>query len=194
MTHRSNRSDRTEILTLKGDRMKLNYKPILVALTVAVLASLAIRADAAPMERAIRLSFSQPVEIPGMVLPAGSYVFEDLQLGGLTRIWDANGLHVLTTVVTVPTERREPEEKSGVILKENGQHSPERVDAWFAPWESIGSEFVYTKASHKDVGKTIAVDVGRGTAISAEFAAAHAEHFAERLGVSVAHAVKYLVA
>ena len=193
MTHRSNRSDRTEILTLKGDRMKLNYKPILVVLTVAVLASLAIRADAASMERSIRLSFSQPVEIPGMVLPAGSYVFEDLQLGGLTRIWDANGLHVLTTVVTVPAERREPEEKT-VILKENGQHAPERVDAWFAPWESIGSEFVYTKESHKDVPKTVAVDVGRGTAISAEFAAAHAEHFAERLGASVAHAVKYLVA
>jgi len=174
--------------------MKLNYKPILMALAVAVLASLAIRADAAPMERAIRLSFSQPVEIPGMVLPVGSYVFEDLQLGGLTRIWDANELHVLTTVVTVPAERREPEEKNNVILKENGQHAPERVDAWFAPWESIGSEFVYTKASHKDVAKTIAVDVGKGTAISAEFAAAHAEHFAERLGASVAHAVKYLVA
>ena len=173
--------------------MKLNYRPILVALSVAVLALLAIRADAAPMERAIRLSFSQPVEIPGMVLPAGSYVFEDLQLGGLTRIWDANGLHVLTTVVTVPTERREPEEKNNVILKENGQ-APERVDAWFAPWESIGSEFVYMKESHKDVPKTVAVDVGRGTAISAEFAATHAEHFAERLGTSVAHAVKYLVA
>ena len=207
MTHRSNRSDRTEILTLKGDRMKLNYKPILVALTVAVLASLAIRAEAAPMERAIRLSFSQPVEIPGMVLPAGSYVFEDLQLGGLTRIWDANGLHVLTTVLTVPAERREPEAKHSVILKENGQHAPERVDAWFAPWESIGSEFVYAKASHrtpgpaditgsvlKGVGKDMAVDVGKGTAISAEFAATHAEHFAERLGASVAHAVKYLVA
>jgi hypothetical protein len=187
--------------------MKLNYKPILVALTVAVLASLAIRAEAAPMERAIRLSFSQPVEIPGMVLPAGSYVFEDLQLGGLTRIWDANGLHVLATVLTVPTERREPEENNSVILKENGQHAPERVDAWFAPWESIGSEFVYAKASHrapgpvditgsvlKGVGKDVAVDVGKGTAISAEFAAVHAEHFAERLGVSVAHAVKYLVA
>ena len=194
--------------------MKSNYKPILVALTVAVLASLAIRADAAPMDRAIRLSFSQPVEIPGMVLPAGSYVFEDLQLGGLTRIWDANGLHVLATVLTVPAERREPEENNTVILKENGQHAPERVDAWFAPWESIGSEFVYPKASHrtpgpvditgsvlKGIGKDMAVDVekgtaevGKGAAISAEFAAAHAEHFAERLGGSVAHAVKYLVA
>ena len=203
MTHRSNRSDRTEILTLKGDRMKLNYKPILVALTVAVLASLAIRAEAAPMERAIRLSFSQPVEIPGMVLPAGSYVFEDLQLGGLTRIWDANELHVLTTVVTVPAERREPEEKNNVILKENGQHAPERVDAWFAPWESIGSEFVYAKASHRTPGpvditgsviKGVGKDMAVGTAISAEFAATHAEHFAERLGASVAHAVKYLVA
>ena len=206
MTHRSNRSDRTEILTLKGDRMKSNYKPILVALTVAVLASLAIRADAEPMDRAIRLSFSQPVEIPGMVLPAGSYVFEDLQLGGLTRIWDANGLHVRATVITVPTERREPEENNTVILKKNGQHAPERVDAWFAPWESIGSEFVYPKASHrtsgtvditgsvlKGVGRDVAVDVGKGAAISAEFAATHAEHFAERLGASVAHAVKYLV-
>ena len=183
--------------------MKLNYKPILVALTVAVLASPAIRAEAAPMERAIRLSFSQPVEIPGMVLPAGSYVFEDLQLGGLTRIWDANGLHVLTTVLTVPAERREPEAKHSVILKENGQHTPERVDAWFAPWESIGSEFVYTQASHRTPGpvditgsvlKGVGKDMAVGTAISAEFAATHAEHFAERLGASVAHAVKYLVA
>ena len=160
MTHRSNRSDRTEILTSKGDRMKANYKPILVALAVAVLATLAIRADAAPMDRAIRLSFSQPVEIPGRVLPAGSYVFEDLQLGGLTRIWDANGLHVLATVLTVPVERQEPEEGNTVILKGNGQHAPERVDTWFVPWESIGSEFVYTKASHQTPGPVDAHQLG----------------------------------
>jgi hypothetical protein len=126
--------------------MKIYRDPILVLLVVGLFAALSSNANAQSFEQKARVTFSQPVEVPGLVLPAGSYVFETLNsFAHLTRILSADEMHVYTTVFTMPEERLEPAVKATVTLAESPNGEPERVQGWFYPGESTGNWFIYTK-------------------------------------------------
>ena len=101
-------------------------------------------AQAQMTQEKIRVTFSSPVEVPGEVLPAGTYVFEAVENGRLTRILNADEDHVYATLMTVPDETNEPADQPVVKLGENSEGSPMKVRAWFYPGETVGSEFLYT--------------------------------------------------
>jgi hypothetical protein len=185
--------------------MKLNQKltTAAVAVAAAFLINGTARAQEIGFEGKITVTFSAPVEVPGEVLPAGTYVFEMLKQGSLTRILSPDELHIYATLVTVPDEQREPPEGGTVILKKNDQGGgPERVDAWFIPGDPVGCEFVYPK-SHKTIGAEVdssGKKVGHATekaakdvGVSAEHVGMHAAHAGEDVGKGVYHAGKYLV-
>jgi hypothetical protein len=185
--------------------MKPNQK--LIAATVATAAALLITGTAAAqeieLEGRLTVTFSGPVEIPGEVLPAGTYVFEMLKGGSLTRILSSNELHIYATLLTVPEEQQEPSGDGAVILHKNDQGGPARVDAWFVPGDPVGSEFVYKKEGHKSVesavdssGKKVSHATEKGfkdVGESAEHLGMHAAHAGEDVGKGVYHAGKYLV-
>ena len=125
--------------------MNAYRKLTLVALVGSVLAVLTPNARAQMLEERIRVTFSGPVELPGEVLPAGSYIFEALENGRLTRILSADEQHVYATLFTVPEERIEPVEKATIVLGESSKGVPEKVEAWFYPGDSTGNEFIYQK-------------------------------------------------
>jgi|SRR5688572_24542423 len=118
-------------------------------LVAAALALLTRGAHAQAFEQKINVTFSGPVMVPGKVLPAGSYVFEALQEGSLTRILSADEQHVFATLLTVPTERLKPTEKATIIVGRGPEGSPQRIDSWFYPGDPVGSEFVYSR-EHPD--------------------------------------------
>ena len=82
----------------------------LAALVATVLAVLTPNARAQMLEEKMRVTFSGPVEVPGEVLPAGTYTFEALENGHLTRILSADEKHVDATLLTIPDEQMEPME------------------------------------------------------------------------------------
>jgi hypothetical protein len=86
------------------------------------------------LEQKIKVTFSAPVMVPG---------------GSLTRILSADEKHVYATLLTVPTERAQPAEEVTVILGRSPEGSPQRIESWFYPGDSVGSEFVYDK-QHPD--------------------------------------------
>jgi hypothetical protein len=190
--------------TEKETSMNAYRKLTLAALATTVLAVLTPNARAQMLEERERVTFSGPVEVPGEVLPAGSYVFEALE-GHLTRILSADEKHVYATLFTIPDEHREPVEKATIVLGEGPKGSPERVKEWFFPGDSTGNEFIFQKArSRKDLasitgasikgtGRVVA-DTAKHVAISSEFVGVHAEHVVVNSGVVIAHALKYLVA
>jgi len=183
----------------------VNIYQKLITATAGTAAVLLISgsAYAQGFEERMTVTFSAPVEVPGEVLPAGTYVFEVLQQGGLTRIVSPDELHVYATLITVPEEKKEPAGDGTVILKKNNEGGPERVDAWFLPGESVGCEFVYTKESHKTLGAVVdssGKKVGHATEkaakdveVSSEFVGVHAAHAGETVGVAFYHAGKFLV-
>ena len=125
--------------------MNAYRKLTIVALVASVLAVFTPNARAQMLEERIRVTFSGPVELPGEVLLPGSYVFEALENGHLTRILSADEQHVYATLFTVPDERIEPMEKATIVLGEGSKGAPEKVEAWFYPGDSVGNEFIYRK-------------------------------------------------
>ena len=155
------------------------YRKLAVTtLVVVCLVALTPKAQAQLLDQKVRFTFSAPVEVPGRVLPAGTYVFKALEPGHLTRILSADEKTVYGTFFTVPEERLQPVEKATIILDENAPGAPEKVQVWFYPGNSTGSEFMYQESSrHSRLGSAVR-EVGNGIDATAK---------------AVGHAVKHLV-
>ena len=68
-----------------------------------------VAANADEADQSTKITFSQPIEIPGKVLPAGTYLFKigDIWDLDMIRIFNANGSRLYATLQTVPVERKD---------------------------------------------------------------------------------------
>ena len=123
-----------------------------IALIGTVLASGA-RAD--DWNRKTVITFSGPVEIPGVhlagwgVLPAGTYVFKILDSQAdrhIVQIFSQDELTVYATVLAIPNYRLKATDKTVMTFRERPAGQPEALRAWFYPGRNWGEEFVYPKA------------------------------------------------
>ncbi len=111
------------------------------------LVSPGARADA--MDQDTHLTFSAPVELPGMVLLPGRYVLrlvEPYELSNVVEVLDSNG-HVVDTIEGILTYRMKVTNKPVVTLEKRGPYTPEAIKSWFYPDMNYGLEFVYPKES-----------------------------------------------
>jgi hypothetical protein len=95
------------------------------------------------------VTFSGPVEIPGQVLSAGTYVFklEDSSSDrNIVQVFNKDEDELYGTFLTIPDYRSEPADKPIVTFEEREAGSPEAVKAWFYPGDNYGHDFVYPKA------------------------------------------------
>jgi hypothetical protein len=95
--------------------------------------------------------FSNSVEIPGQVLPAGTYVFKLADSPSnrhIVQIWNEDESQILATTLTIPNTRFEPPDKSMFELEERAGNSPMALKVWFYPGNSTGEEFVYSRHSY----------------------------------------------
>ena len=135
--------------------MNAHRKLTLVALIATVFTILTSSAGAQVLSEKMRVSFPQPIEVPGVVLPAGTYVFESLESEHLNRIMSADQMHVYAVVSTIPEERLTPSEKGTVQLGESSKGTPQKVSAWFLPGPSDGSEFIYDHSKSTEEVSTL---------------------------------------
>ncbi len=94
------------------------------------------------------LTFSEPVEIPGVVLPAGEYVFkllDSLSNRNIVQVFNAEENHVYATILAIPHYRMTPPDKTVILFEERSGDRPQAIHAWFYPGETYGQEFVYPK-------------------------------------------------
>ena len=123
-----------------------NVKRLTFVLAVAlfVLASRSARAD--EFDRLMVITFSGPVEVPGEVLPAGTYQFKLADPNGdrnVLEIRSGDGSHVYGTLLTIPDQRSTPTDEPAVTFDERAAGSPEAIRAVFYPGETTGMAFVY---------------------------------------------------
>ena len=93
-------------------------------------------------------TFNQPVEIPGRVLGAGTYVFKLLDSQSdrqIVQIFNKNETHLYSTVLAIPDYRLQPAGKPIITFEERAAGAPQAVKAWFYPGENYGHDFVYPK-------------------------------------------------
>jgi len=124
---------------------------------VALLLSLATPlALADQWNQATKLTFSQPVEIPGVVLPAGTYWFtliSDDQDRNIVQVWNQDRNHLMATLLTEPDYRLKPAGRTIVRFEERASTQPEAIRAWFYPGETYGHEFVYPESRARELAK-----------------------------------------
>jgi len=115
---------------------------------IAMLAS-AAAAEGNDVNRSTKITFNQPVEVPGHVLPAGTYTFKLVTFQGvrnIVRIYNEDGTKVITTLLAIYDTRLKPTEKPVIEFREQKSTSPAAIKAWFYAFDTAGLEFVYPKA------------------------------------------------
>jgi hypothetical protein len=123
-----------------------------VALASAMLAP---SAKADDWNKKTVITFSGPVEIPGVhlagwgVLPAGTYVFKILDSQSdrhIVQIFSQDELTVYATILAIPNYRLRATDQTVITFSERPAGQPEALRAWFYPGRNWGEEFVYPKA------------------------------------------------
>ncbi|HUB81809.1 MAG TPA: hypothetical protein VMB03_23580 [Bryobacteraceae bacterium] len=93
-------------------------------------------------------TFGAPVEIPGQVLPPGTYVFklaDSLSDRNIVEVFNKAENHLYGTFLAIPDYRLRPSGKTIITFEERANGNPEAVKAWFYPGDNYGHEFVYPK-------------------------------------------------
>jgi hypothetical protein len=125
-----------------------------VAVFVLALASLIVlpNAHASEFDQATKFTFSQSVQIPGQVLPAGTYWFF-VPAPNMIQIFNSDRSTLYATLLTISAETLEPADKSTVTLADRGSMRPEAIVTWFYPGRTDGHEFLYPKQDQKEIAQ-----------------------------------------
>jgi len=94
------------------------------------------------------VTFSQAVEVPGRILPAGTYTFQLLDSQSdrhIVQIFNADGSQIIATILAINNYRLQPTGDTVMKFSERPGDSPEALRAWFYPGDNFGQEFVYPK-------------------------------------------------
>jgi hypothetical protein len=115
---------------------------------VALAALLVVGAHADEHDRLTYLTFSGPVQLPGVTLAAGTYTFKlaDSESNRhVVQVFKKGDSKLITTLMTIPNERLDPVKDTYIMFAERPAGTPQAMKAWFYPGRSIGEEFIYPK-------------------------------------------------
>ncbi len=99
------------------------------------------------------LTFSGPVQMPGVTLPAGKYVFRlaDTALHNVMQVFDGEEKHIIGQWFFIPKNRTTQEANAAngkpvVMFKETPEGFTPAIQYYFYPTDLTGKEFIYPKA------------------------------------------------
>lgn len=114
---------------------------LLVAMTLSSEAQLPDTRDLTIM------TFSNPVEMPGMRLEAGTYAFQiaDSPNRNVLQVWTEDRKHLVGQWHFAAATRLDVTGDNVVTFRETSAGSTPAVQFWYYPGEKIGKEFIYPK-------------------------------------------------
>jgi hypothetical protein len=126
-------------------RVTLIATAIVLAVLVGMSARLAAQ-NTVPSERTF-MTFSNTVEMPGVTLPAGTYVFRlaDIPTRNVVQVLSKDEKDILGQWTFVQAQRPKATEDTVVMFKEAPEGQTAAVQYWYYPGETIGKEFIYPK-------------------------------------------------
>ena len=127
----------------------LSTKGVRVACAVALVAGMSVATAFAqtPDKRTV-FTFSGPVALPGVTLPAGQYLFrlaDPMTSGKVVQVLSADGTKPYGMFFSYPAERFEASPQPEIRFMETAKGAPAPVKTWWYPGERTGYEFVYPK-------------------------------------------------
>lgn len=146
-------------------RVTLIATAIVLAVLVGMTARLAAQ-NPVPSERTF-MTFSNTVEMPGVTLPAGTYVFRlaDSPTRNVVQVLSKDEKDILGQWTFVQAQRPKATDDTVVMFKEMPEGTTPAVQYWYYPGESIGKEFIYPKSQAQKIanatGASVLTDEGR---------------------------------
>ena len=115
-------------------------------------------ANADEWDKTTKMKFNEPVQVPGKVLPAGTYIFKLLDSSSnrhVVQIFNEDHTQLITTVLAVPNQRLEPAGKTVLTYQERPADQPMALAAWFYPGDNFGQQFVYPKSEAEQLSRSV---------------------------------------
>jgi hypothetical protein len=133
--------------------MKLSKLSMIAGFIIAFTLIFELAAHADEKNQLTKISFSEAVQVPGRVLPAGNYQFV---LAGdtspnIVQIFNADGTELFATVQTIPTERARETDGTSITLAQRPDGKPDALVTWFYPGMQTGHEFLYSKSEETEL-------------------------------------------
>lgn len=124
----------------------ITRKTMIVTFSLVLIGFAALHARQEPARHANRLTFSQPVALPGVTLAAGTYTFERATPGGASnviRVSSPDGRRVFFTGFTESVTRPAGLGNRLVTFGEAANGAPRPITAWYPLTEPTGHRFIY---------------------------------------------------
>jgi hypothetical protein len=132
--------------------MKIHKSYVVVGMIIAFALLFELAAHADEADQATKITFSQPIQVPGHILPAGTYLFKLAGDGlDIVQIFSSDRTHLYATLPTIPTENPQETGDTTVALAEQGAGKPDLLLKWFYPGDETGHEFVYSNQLEKEI-------------------------------------------
>jgi len=126
-------------------------------LTLAVLTlSIAGRAEAQPADYRTYFTFSAPVTLPGVTLPAGKYIFRLADPDSsrkVINVLSADGKKSLAMLHTIPNQAMKAPKDAEIRFMETSAKVPPPVKTWWYAGKAIGYEFIYPRKQALELAK-----------------------------------------
>ena len=101
-----------------------------------------------------KLKFNEPIELPRVVLPAGSYWFKlanSPSNRNIVEVFSTNWKHEYATLLTIPTYRQHSTDYTVLKFAERRHDLPEALLKWYYPGRLTVQQFVYSARNRAQV-------------------------------------------
>jgi hypothetical protein len=108
-------------------------------------------------DKAVYFTFSQPVTLPQVTLPAGKYLFrlaDSLVNRTIVQIYSADGSKLHAMLMTMPSRRADRPNDPEVRFLETAANTPPAIATYWYPGEQTGWEFVYPRQQAISLART----------------------------------------
>jgi hypothetical protein len=130
---------------------------VVAFLTLAVLTlSIAGRAEAQPADYRTYFTFSAPVTLPGVTLPAGKYIFRLADPDSSRKVINVlseDGKRSLAMLQTIPNQAMKAPKDAEIRFMETSAKVPPPVKTWWYAGKAIGYEFIYPRKQALELAK-----------------------------------------
>jgi len=122
----------------------------LVAFLTLVVTTLSTagRAEAQPADYRTYFTFSAPVTLPGITLPAGKYIFRLADPDSsrkVINVLSGDGKQSLAMLHTIPNQAMTPPKDAEIRFMETSAQVPPPIKSWWYAGKAIGYEFIYPR-------------------------------------------------
>jgi hypothetical protein len=154
--------------------MRRTTNAIMGTFAALVLGATLATAQAPDTDNTTIVTFSAPVSLPGVTLPAGSYIFKlaDSQVNrNIVQVFDKDRSKIFATILAIPAERDKPADETVITFSESPANMAPAIRYWYYPGDKRGQEFAYPKKQAQEIANAAHTSV---LAIDAEDTSADA--------------------